>query len=609
MNQYNQHRTFSVSSRIVAFVLLLLVPCLLLVGFEISLRALNIGLNPKPFLTHPGDPRYWADNPDDFQKKYYAKTRPVGLSEFPNLFLRKKPAGLIRGIVIGESTAQGTPYRRNHAFPKMTEAIINNTSGAGTLEILNIAGSALSSFYVRDIVRWLPEYQPDFVVIYAGHNEYYGTLSVASGTPAWVQRLRARIKDYRLAQIIMSLAQAEHPPHPTLMAGRFDNTHFPRSQARDIAVANVFVDNIKHAVNALHARGIRVYLFRPTSNAQHFPPFRGHHEDAVIKMLAAQGIALPDDLPDDLPDALVQHMHEAFPDSAHLCWLWGNRTTHNSNTNLSCGIDEDNVPFRARQALLQALDHYAESQNENPLFRYVNVTGELLDHAALTDRKIFIDQLHFSVSGNIVVSNALARSIAADYFPIKKNAVFTAHWEPEHIKALVRMTPFDELYAVLHTQRALSHPPYNQMLIPFMLKPEEHLSREGQQFLNDPEIQSLILDLSGRHQIISRLSQILLEKNMLYRLEQQLLSEIWNNPAQAYWYERLGTLYAGFDKTRHKGLYYWGEAHRLAFDKKDMALRIKHAYESSAITLSWNAVTSYITIEHNPGAHAPMSHQ
>jgi tetratricopeptide (TPR) repeat protein len=48
------------------------------------------------------------------------------------------------------------------------------------IEVVNIGLSAISSYTVRDFVPEVLEQQPDLILIYTGHNEYYGALGVGS---------------------------------------------------------------------------------------------------------------------------------------------------------------------------------------------------------------------------------------------------------------------------------------------------------------------------------------------------------------------------------------------------------------------------------------------
>jgi len=39
----------------------------------------------------------------------------------------------------------------------------------------------MSSYYVKDLAAKLRKYAPDFIVVYSGHNEYYGTIGALTG--------------------------------------------------------------------------------------------------------------------------------------------------------------------------------------------------------------------------------------------------------------------------------------------------------------------------------------------------------------------------------------------------------------------------------------------
>jgi len=48
------------------------------------------------------------------------------------------------------------------------------------IEIVNTATAAINSYALLDFMDEILEKQPDAILIYAGHNEFYGALGVAS---------------------------------------------------------------------------------------------------------------------------------------------------------------------------------------------------------------------------------------------------------------------------------------------------------------------------------------------------------------------------------------------------------------------------------------------
>jgi hypothetical protein len=82
-------------------------------------------------------------------------------------------------------------------------------------EVINLSLTAVNSYTVLGFAEELVKYQPDAVLIYSGHNEYYGTLGVAStnsvGSDPRVIKLLLALRQLRIVQLISNLFQKTRP--------------------------------------------------------------------------------------------------------------------------------------------------------------------------------------------------------------------------------------------------------------------------------------------------------------------------------------------------------------------------------------------------------------
>lgn len=73
-------------------------------------------------------------------------------------------------------------------------------------EVINMSLTAINSYTLYDFTTQLIHYKPDAVLIYAGHNEYYGALGIAStstlGHNSLVVKLVMQLRDLRLMQLL-----------------------------------------------------------------------------------------------------------------------------------------------------------------------------------------------------------------------------------------------------------------------------------------------------------------------------------------------------------------------------------------------------------------------
>jgi len=161
---------------------------LFFVIIEIILRLTNFGIDTRLFIEKwiEGE-RYYVLNKRFINKYFPGNFNKRGLDDRIK-FKKKKDLGMVRGFIIGGSTAEGFPYYSNHSFGKMSEVVLKESGILPGLEIYNLGASAMSSYYVYDVAKKLIKYEPDFIVIYSGHNEYYGTLGVLSGKSHFLKR-------------------------------------------------------------------------------------------------------------------------------------------------------------------------------------------------------------------------------------------------------------------------------------------------------------------------------------------------------------------------------------------------------------------------------------
>lgn len=153
----------------------LLIPILLIGTLEILLRHTALYKNSSLLLKYPDD-NVQIFNPA-YPQKYFSVFKP---SSAVNPFTINKRDNTYRIFVLGGSTTAGYPYSFAYGFPAILEINLKKRYPEITFEVINLGLTATNSFTVRDINRKLRKYDPDLVVLYSGHNEFYGAMGGAS---------------------------------------------------------------------------------------------------------------------------------------------------------------------------------------------------------------------------------------------------------------------------------------------------------------------------------------------------------------------------------------------------------------------------------------------
>jgi tetratricopeptide (TPR) repeat protein len=276
------------AKRILFGTLAVLLPLAVLALAELALRAGGVASERQElFLPVPQDTRYVVVNPR-FAGRYFAGFEP---DVAPQPFLRDKPAGAHRYFVLGGSSAAGFPYQFHHGFPARLEEMLRLNRPGERVEVINLAMTAVNSYTLWDIHRELLRFDPDGILIYAGHNEYYGALGAAV-VPGWmrplsVRRLVLRLQRLHLVAVAAGLFRrsgngdgdgtgaAVPPADRTLMARMARDRLVHRGEDRYEEGIGHFERNMGDVVGTFRLHGIPVYLATVVSNKAGQAPLSG----------------------------------------------------------------------------------------------------------------------------------------------------------------------------------------------------------------------------------------------------------------------------------------------------------------------------------------------
>jgi len=185
----------------------ILLPFLVLALVELILQVCHYGYDTRLFIEDKTG-KYDHLNPEIAQK--YFTIQENATQGNIELFPKEKKPGTLRLFVLGESSSVGFPYMHNGAFSRMLKYRLQFAYPDINFEIINLSLTAVNSYTLYDFSKQLVHYAPDGVLIYAGHNEYYGALGVASSSsvgrnPTWI-RATIALKKLKLGQWLFRMA-------------------------------------------------------------------------------------------------------------------------------------------------------------------------------------------------------------------------------------------------------------------------------------------------------------------------------------------------------------------------------------------------------------------
>jgi len=268
-------------------------PVVLLVGLELALRWFQYGPDLSLFKLHQiRGQSYYLMNPA--LKYRYFGTSHFAPSTSPEYFQVVKPRGVYRIFCLGGSTTVGYPYWYNGSFPSYLRDRLRATFPQKNIEIINVGMTATNSFTALDIARELAHYQPDLIIDYDGHNEFYGALGVAShqtmGSSRFMTHLYLHLIHLRTFQLLRDAIQAvagligrtdKPDSRGTMMETLARDRYIPYGSAMYDDACSMFRENLEDLKATCESAGVPLILGTQVSNLRDQPPFVSRNSPAL----------------------------------------------------------------------------------------------------------------------------------------------------------------------------------------------------------------------------------------------------------------------------------------------------------------------------------------
>jgi len=258
---------------------------LFLFGFiEGGLRIMGYGPDLSLFITRELNGReYHIMNPA-VKNRYFSRVAFLP-STSPDYFLVPKPRGMFRIFCLGGSTTVGFPYWYNASFSSFLADRLHRTFPDRQIEVINLGMTATNSYTTLDMAREIMDYEPDLVIVYDGHNEFYGALGVASresmGGSRWLSRLSLRLIHLRTFvamrdgyALLGKIFAADDPAsRGTMMEKLARGRYIPRGRDLYTTGLDIFRANLHDIRDLCVARGVPLIFGTQVSNLRGLPPF------------------------------------------------------------------------------------------------------------------------------------------------------------------------------------------------------------------------------------------------------------------------------------------------------------------------------------------------
>jgi len=259
----------------------LLLPVLFLVLLEMGLRVAHYGYDFGQWV-EVGDGKQVL-NPNIGRKYFTSVNFNPTTSE--DEFDAQKKGDAFRVFVLGESSAEGFPYSPMGSFSRYVRRRLELVYPNTPIEVINLGMTAISSYTLLDLLPGVLDQKPDVVLIYTGHNEYYGALGVGSvqsfGSSRTLIRVMMSLNGLRITQLVRNsidwfsslFSSGGATPSGTLMSTMAKDKYVLLNSEVFNEGIQQFRDNLTSMMRLAEEKHVPVILGRLVSNVRGQKPF------------------------------------------------------------------------------------------------------------------------------------------------------------------------------------------------------------------------------------------------------------------------------------------------------------------------------------------------
>lgn len=218
-------------------------------------------------------------------EKYFNRLEATSTAN--DIFLKQKPENGFRIFVMGSSTVYGYPYDNNPMASRILHRRLEEAYPDRYIEVVNTAITAINSITLRDYIGQIVKHEPDAILIYAGHNEFYGAYGVGSNETmsksSFLRSLNFKIMNLRMAQLVKSgiygiskqlnKSQEGADSKGTLMKRIVGDEDIAYGSDKYKIGIDQFRDNLSYILEVANKKDVPVFLSDLVSNIKDLPPF------------------------------------------------------------------------------------------------------------------------------------------------------------------------------------------------------------------------------------------------------------------------------------------------------------------------------------------------
>lgn len=441
------------------YIVLILIPILFFILLETGLRVFNYGNDYTLFQKLSEEfNEYYFINPEIGKKYFNTKVVPAVI---PDAFKIEKNENIFRIFVLGESSTAGWPYVSNASFPRQLKRRLELVYPDKEIEVINMGMSAISTFTIRDFVPQIIEQKPDLVLIYTGHNEYYGALGVGSaeslGKNRFIVNLLLYLQEYKTIELIRNFfswtaslfsntSASDKEGQETLMGRMIGESLIPLNSETYYEGLKQFEGNMKDILEMFQKNNIKVILSTVASNVKDHKPFESVNYENLPKAK------------DIYEEALTYYKNGEIEKAKELFYY---------------AKDLDALRFRAPEKINLILNNLS-NEYKLPIVDFDSLFASVSENG-LIGNNIMVDHLHPNIEGYFLIAKGFYNEIEK-YNLIRSNKLeLNINKQDSILNSNFPFTKLDSLLAKMKLIQLLGSYPFVQKGSPNLLMREHKI--------------------------------------------------------------------------------------------------------------------------------------
>jgi tetratricopeptide (TPR) repeat protein len=451
MIKHKKRAKINFRKRLIYNFMLLCITFLFLFILEIILRIAGYGDDLGLFINNPDKDfkEYKIVNPY-IGKKYFQKLEYT--SPANDIFLKEKPDNAFRVFVMGSSTAIGFPYNYNLMFSRILQERLKDSYPDKYIEVVNTAITAINSYTLLDYMDDILKEEPDAIIIYAGHNEFYGAFGAGSNEAMSKYRkltfLHLDLMSLRIYQLLQNAITGagrlfaghnkDSEMRGTLMKRIAGNKKIAyKSETYNIGIER-YKENMSDILEKAHKKNVPVFISALVCNVRDCKPFCSTHTH-------------------DYPEALNIYdkaaKYEAEEDYA------------SAKENYYLAKDLDCIRFRATEEINDIIRELA-AEYEAVLVPMKTLFEDESENG-LIGNNLLTEHVHPNIDGYFLMADEFFNEIARSGL-IGSNINILHYHSPQYYKINWGYTALDSLLAVHRINNLKYHWPFKPLDAPFI---------------------------------------------------------------------------------------------------------------------------------------------